>query len=202
MTSRVLPVARAEASRSLHRCSSARCTSWTPGPTGRRAKLTLLENPSDTTSYVPVSASIDRAGGAFGLRVRPHGLTATFAYDDYPGQSPVFPGPINFALLKAANRQLASAVTIKNQFSWFLLDNGDEAFLVQPDRVPFPTLTEIMNFSQNVKGLPSTESYLRVEPIVTRGHQFADAYRFTRLSTHTIPLLAQRLATVRACRGS
>ena len=119
---------------------------------------------------------------------------ATFAYDDYPGQSPVFPGPINFTLLKAANRQLASAVTIKNQFSWFLLDNGDEAFLVQPDGVTFPTLTEIMKFSQNVKDLPSTESYLRVEPIVTRGHQLADAYRFTRLTTHTIPLLAQRLA--------
>lgn len=159
------------------------------------SQLTLLNQIAGTPAIAPVAPAVDRVNGVFGFAPVKNELAATFAYDDYPGQSPASTPAPTQQLLAAVNKQVATAVNVKNQLGWFLIDNGDESFLVQADGDPLPTLTENMTIAQtNQAPLPSTESYLRINA-VTAGVDPAQAkYRFTRLTTQTIPVLAQRLA--------
>ncbi|GLH79783.1 hypothetical protein SSBR45G_46920 [Bradyrhizobium sp. SSBR45G] len=155
--------------------------------------LTLL-NTLPGTSATPVTPAIDRSAGSFGFAATTNELAATFAFDDFAGQSPAMAPKPGTVLLNSVNAQLANTVNVKNQLGWFLLDNADEAFLVQADQVSFPTLSEILTVSEHQSPLPMGESYLRVAPITSGGDLTKAQYRFARLTTQTIPMLAQRLA--------
>ena len=157
--------------------------------------LTLLHD-TNVSSATPVAPAIDRAAGTFGYLVTNNELAATISFDNYAAQPPASTRPPETILLNRVNGQLASIVNVKNQLGWFLLDNADEAFLIQPSKVSFPTMTELVTIVGKWADtpLPAGETYLTSSPITSGGDLTKSTYAFTRLTTQTIPVLAQRLA--------
>ncbi|WP_293129870.1 hypothetical protein [Okeania sp. SIO3I5] len=116
--------------------------------------------------------------------------------NNYPGTSNSVQNNTNFVdILYYISEQQSSLTNVTNQPGWLIFNNSDEAFLVQSQEQNLNKLTDMLFLEPR----PMLPNMLNNLVISTGSHtptpeQFDRLrFKFTRLTTNTIPMLNQRL---------
>ena len=121
--------------------------------------------------------------------------------DNIPGLTPVAPPNDTNApftpLLANISAKDAALVTVKNQPGSFIVNNGDEAFLVRSSDTGIRAISDLLTATVNNSPFPAGYYYLQTASFTSTSPAPplpSLTFGFTRLSTRAAQALAQRLA--------
>ncbi len=158
--------------------------------------LNSLEDPNQFTR--PYCGRLNRDSGQFGIDFSDtwNVVLDNFVSDDFPHLPLGTTGALDLPLLTTVAGRTASMTTVKNRPCTYVLDNGDEAFLVRSSDTTVFDISESLIAMAQQENLPPGQFYVKSQPFTLMPPPLklnTLTFSFSRLTTAVAKKLAQRM---------